>query len=225
MEVPVWKAGVTTKTGSVYYYTDDMSAVEKWNAGQAVNIKAREDQGYKVETWTGADGKVHYTAKKPTTPKKPTTSTSGSGGNKPSSTKSNTGGNKPSSTKSNTGGKKPTSIKSNTGSKKPSSNKKKASGSLSLPQTGIYNINELGDELIVPPKGNFDYLKKGTGVIPADLTQNLMDWGKFNPKNLIGNQPSVTNNDHSITIQSLTVKSDNAKDFVRQLQNLAIVRS
>ncbi len=214
MAVPVWKAGVTTKTGSVYYYTDDMSAVEKWNAGQAVNIKAREDQGYKVETWTGADGKVHYTAKKPTTPKKPTTSTSGSGGNKSNSTKSNTGGKKST-----------TSNKSNTSGKRPSSNKKKASGSLSLPQTGIYNINELGDELIVPPKGNFDYLKKGTGVIPADLTQNLMDWGKFNPKNLIGSQPSVTNNDHSITIQSLTVKSDNAKDFVRQLQNLAIVRS
>lgn len=189
MVVPVWKEGVTAKTGSTYYYTDDMSAVEKWNAGQAVNIKAREDQGYKVEKWTGADGKVHYTAKKP----KPT--------------------------------KKPTPTKSNTGGKKSSSRRKKASGSLSIPQTGIYNINELGDELIVPPKGNFDYLKKGTGVIPADLTQNLMDWGKFNPKNLIGSQPSVTNNDHSITIQSLTVKSDNAKDFVRQLQNLAIVRS
>ena len=185
MVVPVWKEGVTAKTGSTYYYTDDMSAVEKWNAGQAVNIKAREDQGYKVEKWTGADGKVHYTAKKP----KPT--------------------------------KKPTPTKSN----RPSGRRKKASGSLSIPQTGIYNINELGDELIVPPKGNFDYLKKGTGVIPADLTQNLMDWGKFNPKNLIGSQPSVTNNDHSITIQSLTVKSDNAKDFVRQLQNLAIVRS
>lgn len=213
MEVPVWKAGVTTKTGSTYYYTDDMSAVEKWNAGQAVNIQARKDQGYNIEKWTGADGKVHYTAKKPTTPKKPTTSTSGGGGKRPTSTKSNTGG------------KKPTPTKSNTGGKRPSSNKKKASGSLSLPQTGIYNINELGDELIVPPKGNFDYLKKGTGVIPADLTQNLMDWGKFNPKNLIGSQPSVTNNDHSITIQSLTVKSDNAKDFVRQLQNLAIVRS
>lgn len=214
MEVPVWKAGVTTKTGSTYYYTDDMSAVEKWNAGQAVNIQARKDQGYNIETWSDADGKVHYTAKKPTTPKKSTTSTSGGGGNKSNSTKSNTSGKKSN-----------TSNKSNTSGKRPSSNKKKASGSLSLPQTGIYNINELGDELIVPPKGNFDYLKKGTGVIPADLTQNLMDWGKFNPKNLIGSQPSVTNNDHSITIQSLTVKSDNAKDFVRQLQNLAIVRT
>lgn len=101
---------------------------------------------------------------------------------------------------------------------------KKASGSLSLPKTGVYNVNELGDELMIPPTGNYDFLKKGTGIIPADLTKNLMDWGRINPKNLMGAQSSVITNDHSITIQNLTVQSDNAKDFVRQLQNLAIVR-
>jgi len=101
---------------------------------------------------------------------------------------------------------------------------KRASGDVSIPKSGVYNVNELGDELIVPPKGNFDYLKKGTGVVPANLTRNLMDWGKFNPKNLLGKQMSSVTNDHSITIQNLTVQSDNAKDFVRQLQNLAIVK-
>lgn len=101
---------------------------------------------------------------------------------------------------------------------------KAASGSLGVPKSAIYNVNELGDELIIPPKGNFDYLKKGTGVIPADLTKNLMDWGKFNPKNFTTNQPSSITNDHSITIQNLTVQSDNAQDFVRQLQNLAILK-
>lgn len=101
-----------------------------------------------------------------------------------------------------------------------------AKGSLGVPKSAIYNVNELGDELIVPPKGNFDYLKKGTGVIPANLTKNLMDWGKFNPSNFaLNNQPSSVTNDRSITIQNLTVQSDSAKDFVRQLQNLAIVRS
>ena len=77
---------------------------------------------------------------------------------------------------------------------------------------------------MIPPTGNYDFLKKGTGIIPADLTKNLMDWGRINPKNLMGAQSSVITNDHSITIQNLTVQSDNAKDFVRQLQNLAIVR-
>lgn len=101
---------------------------------------------------------------------------------------------------------------------------KRAAGDVSIPKSGVYNVNELGDELIVPPKGNFDYLKKGTGVVPANLTRNLMDWGKFNPKNLFGKQMSNVTNDHSVTIQNLTVQSDNAKDFVRQLQNLAIVK-
>ena len=101
---------------------------------------------------------------------------------------------------------------------------KRAAGDVSIPKSGVYNVNELGDELIVPPKGNFDYLKKGTGVVPANLTKNLMDWGRFNPKNLFGKQSSNVTNDHSITIQNLTVQSDNAKDFVRQLQNLAIVK-
>ena len=101
---------------------------------------------------------------------------------------------------------------------------RKALGDVSIPKSGVYNVNELGDELIVPPKGNFDYLKKGTGVVPANLTRNLMDWGKFNPKNLLGKQMSNITNDHSITIQNLTVQSDNAKDFVRQLRNLAILQ-
>ena len=101
---------------------------------------------------------------------------------------------------------------------------KRAAGDVSIPKSGVYNVNELGDELIVPPKGNFDYLKKGTGVVPANLTKNLMDWGRFNPKNLFGKQSSNVTNDHSITIQNLTVQSNNAKDFVRQLQNLAIVK-
>lgn len=101
---------------------------------------------------------------------------------------------------------------------------KRAAGDVSIPKSGVYNVNELGDELIVPPKGNFDYLKKGTGVVPANLTKNLMDWGKFNPKSLLGKQSSSATNDHSITIQNLTVQSNNAKDFVRQLQNLAIVK-
>jgi hypothetical protein len=40
-----------------------------------------------------------------------------------------------------------------------------------------------GDELIlVPtPQGNLSYMRKGTGVVPADLTANLMEWGQFTP--------------------------------------------
>jgi hypothetical protein len=102
--------------------------------------------------------------------------------------------------------------------------KKAASGTLSVPKSALYNVNELGDELIVPPRGNFDYLKKGTGVIPANLTKNLMDWGRFNPSTFLNSRGVSNTDDHSVNIQNLTVQSNDAKDFVRQLQNLAIVR-
>ena len=195
MVVPEIKYGITSKTGSVYEYTDDMSATERWNAAQTENIQTRKDQGYKVNTWYDSGGKLHYTAKSTKESKEYVR-------NNPEAV-----------------------LKKATGAARNPPKNKKASGSLSLPSTGIYNVNELGDELMIPPTGNYDFLKKGTGIIPADLTKNLMDWGQFNPKNLIGAQPAITHNDHSITIQNLTVKSDNAKEFVRQLQNLAIVRS
>lgn len=194
MVVPEIKYGVTSKTDSVYEYTDDMSATERWNAAQKENIQTRKDQGYDVSTWTDSSGKLHYTAKSTTTSK--------------ANVKAGTA----------------TNLKKATGAAKNPPSKKKASGSLSLPSTGIYNVNELGDELMIPPTGNYDFLKKGTGIIPADLTRNLMDWGKFNPKNFIGGQPNMVNNDHSITIQNMTVQTNDAQDFVRQLQNLAILK-
>ena len=41
----------------------------------------------------------------------------------------------------------------------------------------------LGDELVLVPtaQGNLSYMRKGTSVIPADLTTNLMEWGQFSP--------------------------------------------
>lgn len=40
-----------------------------------------------------------------------------------------------------------------------------------------------GDELVLVPgkDGNLSYMRKGTGVVPADLTANLMEWGQFTP--------------------------------------------
>ena len=44
----------------------------------------------------------------------------------------------------------------------------------------------LGDELVLVPgkDGNLSYMRKGTGVVPADLTANLMEWGQFTPDSL-----------------------------------------
>ena len=44
----------------------------------------------------------------------------------------------------------------------------------------------LGDELVLVPgaNGNLSFMRKGTSVVPADITANLIEWGKLNPNTL-----------------------------------------
>lgn len=72
-------------------------------------------------------------------------------------------------------------------------------------------IDELGEELRLIPDGNgrLAYMKKGTGVVPADLTANLMEWGAIDPSTMlerskpqIGVSPSVVNNNSEIHIDA-----------------------
>ena len=53
-------------------------------------------------------------------------------------------------------------------------------------QWAITDEPQFGDELVLVPtaQGNLSYMRKGTGVVPADLTSNLMEWGKFTPDSL-----------------------------------------
>jgi peptidoglycan hydrolase-like protein with peptidoglycan-binding domain len=41
----------------------------------------------------------------------------------------------------------------------------------------------LGDEIVLVPgaNGNLSYMRKGTAVMPADISANLVEWGKINP--------------------------------------------
>ena len=41
----------------------------------------------------------------------------------------------------------------------------------------------LGDEIVLVPgaNGNLQYMRKGTAVMPADISANLVEWGKINP--------------------------------------------
>ena len=45
---------------------------------------------------------------------------------------------------------------------------------------------QFGDELVLVPgkNGNLSFMRKGTGVVPADLTANLMEWGQFTPDSM-----------------------------------------
>ena len=69
-----------------------------------------------------------------------------------------------------------------------------ASGTTGLNKSGIVNIDELGEELVIRAKnGRLTYMEKGSGVVPADLTSNLMEWGKLDPTSMIEqNRPSIT---------------------------------
>ena len=58
-----------------------------------------------------------------------------------------------------------------------------AKGTTGTPHDEWALTDEIGDELVLVPgkSGNLSYMRKGTGVVPADLTANLMEWGQFTP--------------------------------------------
>lgn len=69
-------------------------------------------------------------------------------------------------------------------------------------------LDELGDELVIGAKnGRITYLEKGTSVIPADLTANLMAWGELNPQSMLDqnrpvvNVPGITNNNIEVNME------------------------
>lgn len=69
-----------------------------------------------------------------------------------------------------------------------------ASGTTSLKKSGLITVDELGEELILGAhNGRLTYAEKGTGIIPADITSNLMAWGELNPQDMLDrNRPSIT---------------------------------
>lgn len=88
---------------------------------------------------------------------------------------------------------------------------KHAEGTLGTPG-GLSLVGEQGPELRV--------LGQGDGVIPADITRNLWDWGKINPNNIGGNTTHIFN------IDNLTLPNVNdAKSLVAGLKNLAYQRA
>ena len=58
-----------------------------------------------------------------------------------------------------------------------------AKGTLGTSRNEWAMTDELGDELVMIPgkNGNLSFMRKGTSVVPADITANLVEWGKLNP--------------------------------------------
>lgn len=111
---------------------------------------------------------------------------------------------------------------------------KKAKGGLDL-DAGTYNVDELGAELLVQPEqGRYVRLSAGSGVIPADVTQNLWDIG-INPpayikqalngmfQNLGSLRPVAQLNEIRNEYHIGTIALPNVQDvngFIRDLPNL-----
>ena len=68
-----------------------------------------------------------------------------------------------------------------------------ASGTTGVKNNQFALIDELGEELVIrPSKGRMTFMEKGTGVVPADLTANLMGWGELDPSVMLErNKPEV----------------------------------
>jgi len=89
----------------------------------------------------------------------------------------------------------------------------------------------LGDELVLVPtaQGNLSYMRKGTSVVPAAITKNLVEWGKMNPHtmnagisganvNMISN--AVVQPNYEFTFDSLVHVDNCAQDTLKDLEKL-----
>ena len=83
-----------------------------------------------------------------------------------------------------------------------------AKGTLGAKKSQLALIDELGEELQLVPgqNGRLEYVKKGTGIVPADLTERLMDLA-MNPQEVldrnrptIGASPAIHNTEINLNI-------------------------
>jgi hypothetical protein len=59
-----------------------------------------------------------------------------------------------------------------------------AKGTTGIDKDQLAIVDEFGPELMLranPATGRLDYVTRGTGIVPSDLTENLMEWGQFTP--------------------------------------------
>lgn len=95
-----------------------------------------------------------------------------------------------------------------------------ASGTKKVEQTGTYNVDEQGEEMIVrqPEKGRVTTLEKGDGVIPANQTATLMSIARNPIKWLRKNLAKVTGS----TAAALgATENDSDQEAIAQAQDTA----
>ena len=106
-----------------------------------------------------------------------------------------------------------------------------ASGTTGVKKDQLAVIDELGEELVIrPSNGRMTFMEKGTGVVPADLTSNLMGWGELDPSIMLErNKPvisatHVTNNNMEVNMEIAEVvhvdhvDSNNLPDLTKAVE-------
>lgn len=85
-----------------------------------------------------------------------------------------------------------------------------AKGTKFVPKSSLYNVDELGTELLVrkPVQGRYTYLETGDGVVPADMTKNIFSMAK-NPddwfRKQLGKFGTVTNANSSSSSMNISM--------------------
>ena len=88
----------------------------------------------------------------------------------------------------------------------------------------IYNVDEIGKELIIPPiaSGRYAAMEYGSQIVPHNLSENILKWGAINPASINANKPEFTSNltNNAITYSIGTIKLDNVtngENFIPEL--------
>jgi hypothetical protein len=107
-----------------------------------------------------------------------------------------------------------------------------AKGTLGTKQDG-WNITDeswIGEEITLAAgkNGQLQYLKKGSAVMPADISANLVEWGKLNPDmlkvggganiNMISN--AVTKPELNFSFDSLVHVDNCSQDTLKDLEKM-----
>ena len=89
-----------------------------------------------------------------------------------------------------------------------------AQGTLGTDKDGLAITDEswIGDEITLAAgkNGQLQYLKKGSAVLPADISANLVEWGKLNPDMLnIGGTPNLNMINNAVNKPELKLDIEN----------------
>lgn len=83
-------------------------------------------------------------------------------------------------------------------------------------QWAITDEPQFGDELVLVPtsQGNLSYMRKGTSVVPADITKNLVEWGQLDPNMITSSGVGANINIINSAVNKPEIKLD-IENFLR----------